>query len=116
MNRRDSQKAICARVGAEFVECAAAEKLGIALSTLGQLPLNALRTVPEHGTCGWYVWGGCEMSTDDDFFQPLHVSHIADHCQLIEPYLGLAPGWRVQVAPGYEDVWFDARLLNGPDA
>jgi hypothetical protein len=27
-------------------------------------------------------------------------------------YLGLAPGWRFLVAPGYKDVWFDAKLLN----
>jgi hypothetical protein len=115
VNQREKQKAICARVGAEFVNSAAEEKLGIALDTLEELPLNALRTSPKNGTCGWYIWGGGDMSTDDDFFQPLHVSHIADHCEMIEPYLGLAPGWRVQIAPGHEDVWFDARLLDDPD-
>jgi hypothetical protein len=26
-------------------------------------------------------------------------------------YLGLAPGWRFLIAPGYEDVWFDEILL-----
>ena len=101
---------------AEFIESAAEEKLGIALDTLKKLPLNAVRTSPENGTCGWYIWGGGDMSTDDDFFQPLHVSHIGDHCQVIEPYLGLGPGWRVQLAPGHEDVWFDPGLLKNSDA
>ena len=27
------------------------------------------------------------------------------------PYLGLAPGWRFLIAPGYEDVWYDEKLL-----
>ncbi len=29
----------------------------------------------------------------------------------IVPYLGLAPGWGVVLAPNYEDVWYDEKLL-----
>jgi len=28
------------------------------------------------------------------------------------PFLGLPPGWRVLLAPGQEEVWFDAELLS----
>jgi hypothetical protein len=27
-------------------------------------------------------------------------------------YFGLEPGWRFLLAPGYEDVWYDATLLD----
>jgi hypothetical protein len=30
----------------------------------------------------------------------------------IAPYFGLAPGWRVLLAPGYVDVWYDRTLLD----
>jgi hypothetical protein len=92
------------------------EKVGIALETLGQLPLNALRHGPGDGTCGWYIWGGGDLSSDPDFFKPLHVSHLLGHCPQVLPYLGLAPGWRLCLAPGHEDVWFDEALVRGSSA
>jgi hypothetical protein len=84
---------------------------GIALHTLTSVPLNALRHPPEHGTCGWYIWGGETLSDDPTFFKPLHVSHLSEVCPSIVPYLGLAPGWRVLIAPNQEEVWFDETLL-----
>lgn len=86
-------------------------KVGIALETLATPPLNALRHAPEGDTCGWYIWGG-ELSGDPGFFQALHVSHLPDACPLIVPYLALAPGWRVLLAPSQEDVWYDGSLLD----
>ncbi|WP_374582836.1 hypothetical protein [Pseudoduganella sp.] len=105
------QKEICHRFGATFLPYHQMEKVGIALATLSELPLNALRVKPVDGVSGWYIWGG-EYSTANDFFEPLHISHLQDHCGLIVPYLGLAPGWRVQLAPGHEDVWFDESTAN----
>lgn len=69
--------------------------------------MNALRIRPENGTCGWYLWWGDEIGTDSSFFQPLHVHHLDTRCPEILPYLALPPGWRVQLAPDHEDVWFD---------
>jgi hypothetical protein len=40
------------------------------------------------------------------------VDHVASWCPDILPYLQLPPGYRVQIAPGYEDVWADPDLLN----
>ena len=105
------QAEICHRFNSEFVPCAQDEKLGIALATMHLLPLNALRHPQDKGTCGWFVWGGDSLPTDEDFFQPLHVLHIGEHAPSMVPYLGLAPGWRVLLAPGHEDVWFDPSLL-----
>jgi hypothetical protein len=42
----------------------------------------------------------------------MHVAHLADYCPELLPYIGLAPGWRVLLAPGYEDVWYDESLLK----
>jgi hypothetical protein len=106
------QAAICARFAATPMSCSAASKVGIALQTAGQLPLNGLRHPPEGGTCGWHVWWGETLSDDLDFFQPLHVAHLSERCPEIVPYLSLPPGWRVLLAPAYKDVWYDAGLLQ----
>ncbi len=112
MNDVISQKAVCVQYGSEFIPPAPHEKVGIALNTLGQLPLNALRHPAENGTCGWYIWGGEVLSQEPDFFQPLHVQHLSERCTEIIPFLALAPGWRVLLAPSQIDVWFEEGLLN----
>lgn len=111
MNVSDEQRAICTRFGAAVDLPDPATKVGIALQTRGLFPLNALRHPSEGGTCGWYLWWGDTLTEDPDFFQPLHVSHLRHRCPELLPYLALPPGWRVQLAPGHEDVWYDARLL-----
>lgn len=102
---------ICRRFDTEYLPPDAEQKVGIALGSLGNVPLHAVRIHPENGTSGWYIYGG-EHSTDVDFYQPLHVAHLAERCPDIVPYLALPPGWRVLLAPDYEDVWFDSELLK----
>ena len=89
------------------------EMLGLAQDAREEAwPLNGLRHRPEGGACGWFVWAGEELSADPDFFRPVHVGHLATGCPSVLPYLGLAPGWRFLIAPGYEDVWCDPSLLS----
>jgi hypothetical protein len=85
---------------------------GVALASLSQLPLNGLRHPAEAGTCGWYIWGGEVLREDADFFQPIHVVHLRDHCPEALPFLALPAGWRFLVAPGHVDVWKDETLLD----
>jgi hypothetical protein len=108
----DQQHALCARFGATCAPVIPGSKVGIALQTRGREPLNALRHPPKRGTCGWYIWWGDTLTEDPEFFQPLHVEHLGDDCPAVMPYLALPPGWRIQVAPGHEDVWFDETLLH----
>jgi hypothetical protein len=112
MSTTSEQRNICERVGSVVVSVDPEMKIGVAIATLGMLPLNALRHPPENGTAGWYIWGGECLSRDDDFFQPLHAGHLAEHAPQLVPYLALAPGWRVLLAPGVEDVWHDDALLK----
>ena len=79
--------------------------------SLGTRPLNALRLPQANGTCGWYIYGG-EHSEAQDFYQPLHVTHLLKYCPQILPYLALAPGWRVLLTADHEDVWFDQTCLE----
>jgi hypothetical protein len=106
-----NQTDICQRFGAEYMPPKVDQKVGISLGSLKTLPLHALRVSPQNGTCGWYIYGG-ECSTDANFYQPLHVTHLVDYCPNIVPYLALPPGWRVLLAQDYEDVWFDGELLK----
>lgn len=71
--------------------------------------------MPVGDTTGWYIWAGGEMSEDPNFFVPLHVSHLQEWCPSAVRYLDLPPGWRFQIAPGHEDVWFDPELLTKPE-
>jgi hypothetical protein len=110
MNQLSSQAEICEQLGSLYVPPGEDERLGVALSTLSRVPLNALRHPAENGTCGWYIWGG-DFSDHPDFFQPLHAHHLVEQLPAIVPYLALAPGWRVLMAPGHTDVWYDPALL-----
>lgn len=87
------------------------EKLGVS-RLLGprSIPVHGLRIPPSPGVSGWYLWA--EDRTDDpDFFVPLHAIHLPERSPVCIPYLELPPGWRFVLAPGYEDIWFDERLL-----
>jgi hypothetical protein len=103
---------ICAKFNSDILPSNSNDKVGIALNTIKLLPLNALRIKPENGTCGWYIWGGENLSSDVEFFQPLHVAHLDKYTPELIPYLSLGIGWRVLLAPNYEDVWFDNLLLS----
>jgi hypothetical protein len=112
MSWDNDQRALCARLEVAYEPPAAADKVGIALSTLHLQPINGLRHLPENGTCGWYIWGGTELSQSADFFQPLHVAHLEQTCPDVLPYLALPPGHRFLIAPGYDDVWEDQSLVE----
>jgi hypothetical protein len=113
MSMLEEQRQICRRFGAEFVEAPEHLKVGIASNVrAGLMPLNGLRHPPEADTTGWYIWAGEDLSTEPDFFQPLHVAHLVEWCPPVLKYLGLAPGWRFLIDGEYEDVWFDPALLK----
>ena len=110
MKQNRSQAETCRLFGSLFDPPGENEHLGVAIATLSQLPLNALRHSPTGGTCGWYVWGG-ELSSDPEFFQSLHVHHLVAKAPELVEFLALAPGWRVLLAPGQTEVWYDPTLL-----
>ncbi|AZV38905.1 hypothetical protein CFR75_14385 [Komagataeibacter xylinus] len=103
---KEIQMDVCHRFRAPYYDCGWNLKLGISRNVrTGLLPIRGVRTPPENGTSGWYIWAGEEMSQAEDFFVPLHTRHIPHWCKIVIPYLGLAPGWRFIVTPDYEDVW-----------
>lgn len=107
----EQQQEVCDEYSAKAVECDSTLKAGIALATIGQLPLNALRHPPTATTTGWYVWGG-QLSDDPEFFDAMHAAHLGDHVPELVRYLALPPGWRVLIAPGQVDVWFDQSITE----
>jgi len=87
--------------------------VGIALGTLDRVPLNGLRHPSEGKACGWFIWGGPDLSDDPDFFQPVHVAHLPDHCPAVLPYLAMPPGWKFLIGEDdHVDVWHDEELLR----
>ncbi|MBY0572260.1 MAG: hypothetical protein K2P84_01150 [Undibacterium sp.] len=107
------EKTVCEWAEVTPTEPESGSKLGLALSTLGQQPIHGLRTEPQNGTNGWYIWCGGEMSKDEDFFSPLHIEHIDNYLPEIKEYLNLPVGFRFLIDDkNYEDVWFDQTLLD----
>jgi hypothetical protein len=112
MTDRDDRR-ICERLGAEQLIPEAGSKLGLALITLGRMPIRGDRCPPENGTNGWYIWCGDQWSDDPNFYAPLHVEHLEEMLPLVLRYLDLPPGYRFIIDDkGYEDVWFDEALLR----
>ena len=63
------QLAICLKYKVDYQPLDFGLKLGIADNLLtAMVPQNGLRHPQEHGTCGWYLWAGEELSQDADFF------------------------------------------------
>ena len=109
---RESQRQVCARFTAPPQFVAGNAILGASAGVFsGEFPLNGQRHVPGAGESGWYLWTGLDLPKDSDYFKPYHVSHVVKAAPAIGQYLGLPPGWRFLLAPGYEDVWFDESLL-----
>jgi hypothetical protein len=74
----------------------------------GLWPVRGMRLPIEGSACGWRLWAGeGEMSRSPDYFELVKVEYLYDRCQEVLPYLGLPPGWRFVVAPGYFDVTDD---------
>ncbi|MDF1598062.1 MAG: hypothetical protein P1T08_18475 [Acidimicrobiia bacterium] len=112
MESETTQLEVCRRFAADPETPAAGTKLGVAANVRSEtVPLHGLRHPPEGDTNGWYLWRG-EYSDDPDFFVPLHVEHVGEWAPEAIPYLALPPGWRFLTAPGHEDIWFDATLLE----
>lgn len=55
---------------------------------------------------------GPGSSDAPDFFVPLHAEHLMEKVPELGTYLGLPPGSRFLLAPGHEDIWTDAALLD----
>jgi hypothetical protein len=74
-------------------------------------PLHGLRHPPTPETSGWYVWPG-DLTDEVDFFHPWHLAHLIELDPALPRLLEGPPGSRFLIAPGYEDVWYDASLLD----
>ena len=105
---------VCRRYAAEPDPPDPVKMTGVAKTVRGLVwPLNGLRHPATETSTGWYLWGGNSLSAAPDFFEPVHTEHLYVWRPEVIPYLALPAGWRFLIGPdGYEDVWFDAGLLD----
>ena len=79
MNEIAQQQETCRIYGVPWVEAPEGMKVGLARNVrTGLQPLNGLRHPPKGDTTGWYLWAGQELSQAPDFFEPVHVAHLAE--------------------------------------
>jgi hypothetical protein len=107
----EAQKQICLQFNAAYYGCDLTLKVGASRNLKeGIRPINGMRISPNKETSGWYIWAGEKLSTEEDFFVPLHGKHLQEWAPLVLPFLGLPPNWRFLVTEHYRDVWFDKKL------
>ncbi len=103
------QRNLCKKLNVDLVPVKPYDMVGLAFPTSGN-PFNALRHPPDNYS-GWFLWVG-EYSDAVDFYKTVHAVHLLDYRSAMIKYLGLPPGYRVQIDDyGYEDIWYDASLL-----
>ncbi len=102
----DVQKCNCMKFNSKFVQPLENEMVAVALDSLGKIPITGIRNVLEGGeNISWFFYCG-EFSEDDDFFKPIHISHLENYLPEVIPYLALEEGFRFVIdKEGYEDVW-----------
>ncbi len=94
MDLATEQQRVCERHGASFVASPPRLIVGINRPPLSEKPpINGLRHPLGVTTAGWYLWAD-DYSSADDFFLPVHVSHIDELLPAALSYLGLPPGGR----------------------
>ena len=111
--KKKSTNTICQRVGVYPLPPDSTSIVGLAIETLGESVIHALRHPPELNSNGWYIWSG-EFSDRPDFFKPICVDHLSKYLKVdLAEYLDLPPGFRFLIdGNNYEDVWFDENLLK----
>ena len=82
------QRHFCKELNHEYIAAPADLKVGIALETLGRLPLNGLRHPLKGDTTGWYLWCGEEFPSGKDSFSPVHTHHLLEFLPEALKYLG----------------------------
>jgi hypothetical protein len=110
----EKQKIVCRRFDTDFFASSFDKIIGVALKSFDEdrMPINGLRhPIENEQSTSWYIWAG-EYSDDDNFFQPVHISHLLEICPKAINYLGLPSGWRFLVDNNYDDVWYDETLLK----
>ena len=106
-----AQRDLCQRVGVKPDAVLPDQVVGV--GPMQALPINGLRHAAAGRASGWYLWAGGEIDqSDPSFLRSVHAAHLGDVHPEVVPYLALPPGWRFQIAPGHEDVWFDASLVE----
>lgn len=114
MTLEQVQRMMCTKHGASFTPADSGLKVGLALDTLKLNPIYGVRESLVGDTTGWYIWGG-PHSDAPDFFQPVHVDHLADLLPIVLPFLGLEPGFKfITDQSGYEDVWRESGSITPP--
>lgn len=110
------QMKVCERYGASYLASPFNKLIGVAIETFkgNPMPINGLRhPIESEQSANWYIWAGENYSEAEDFFKPMHIGHLLEFCPQALQYLGLSPGWRFLFDnKQYEDVWYDAELLN----
>jgi hypothetical protein len=110
------QKVMCERYGALYLPSPFDKLIGVAIETFkgkSLISINGLRhPIESDQSTNWFIWAGEDYSEADDFFKPMHASHLLELCPQVLQYLGLPPGWRFLFDDKqYEDVWYDDQLL-----
>ncbi|WP_197715406.1 hypothetical protein [Aquitalea magnusonii] len=103
-----AQEVVCKKFNSPYLPIAGQEMVALAVQTIGKMPIYGVRVIKEHpDDIEWFIHCG-EFSGEDDFYKPIHASHLSEMLPAIEKYLALSQGFKFIIDDsGYEDVWQD---------
>ena len=108
----DEQRRVCEQYKATFVPRLPVLKVGICARREGR---NSADSWIEDGSRPWHD-GLVHLAQATSQAERVFHRCTLNTCQsgvLRRQFLGLPPGWRFLIADGFEDVWYDAKLLPG---
>jgi hypothetical protein len=111
--KKRKQETVCEWIGAQPDRPFSDSIIGLAIGTLNNIVIHGLRHPAKNNSNGWYIWSG-DFKECDDFFSPVCIKHLANYIKVdLTEYLDLPAGYRFLIdGNGYEDVWFDEKLIT----
>ena len=116
---QEQQRLLCRQEGCIYHPSESDSILGLAIATIGKLPVTGLRRMPLVDANGWHVWCGDHPLAYDDFlrlpqnfFSHITPRELIAHCPEAVKFLGLPPGYRFLVAGDHIDIWYDGDILG----
>lgn len=106
LNVFEAQQSVCEKFDSKFCPLSSNDMIAVAINTIGQLPINGLRyPLLDDNNIGWFVYCG-EYLADDNFFEPIHISHLDNLLPEVLPYLALEDHFAFVIdGVDYEDVY-----------
>lgn len=106
------QKQLCSSVGASFAPPHASDFAAVSKGVLeGGMLLEGVRYPARHGQSGWYLTTDL-YNGDSSTLKVMHLEHVTAARPDLIALIGLPFGYRFEVSPEGQAIWYDPEVGN----